>query len=161
MKTFKKRSFLFVFMARMHARRKGKSGSKKPLESKIKIEDPKKVEDLVIKLRKQGLSTSMIGMVLRDTYGIPSVKLATGKKILKILEEHNLSPEYPEDLLNVMKRAVNLRKHLEKHKHDVHNKRALQLIESKIHRLVKYYKRIGKIPESWKYSYEKAKLIVG
>ena len=158
MKMFKKELFLFVFMARMHAR--GKSGSKKPLVSKIKP-DPKKVEELVVKLGKEGLSTSMIGMVLRDSYGIPDVKGATGKKILKILEEHKLAPEYPEDLMNLMKKAVNLKKHLDKNKHDIHNKRALQLIESKINRLIKYYKRIGKLPQTWKYSYEQAKLLVG
>jgi small subunit ribosomal protein S15 len=28
----------------------------------------------------------------------------------------------------------------------------LELIEAKIHRLSKYYKRTGKIPENWKYS---------
>ncbi|MBD3312031.1 30S ribosomal protein S15 [archaeon] len=150
-------------MARMHARRKGKSGSTKPLRKekpKWVKQSKKKVKDLVVELKKKGYPNSRIGIILRDSYGIPSVKTATGKKIGKIVEEHELSPKFPEDLMNLMKRAVGLKKHLDKNNHDIHNKRNLQLIESKIHRLVKYYRRVNKLPEKWAYSYEKAKLLV-
>ena len=71
-------------MARIYARRKGKSGSKKP----FRAESPewcelsaREVEEKVVELAKQGLSTAQIGMVLRDSYGVPDVKLLTGKKI--------------------------------------------------------------------------------
>ncbi|HIE33746.1 MAG TPA: 30S ribosomal protein S15, partial [Candidatus Altiarchaeales archaeon] len=64
------------------------------------------------------------------------------------------------DLENLIRKAVNLRKHLEQNKKDLHNRRALQLIESKIRRLTKYYKGAGKLPENWMYEPEKAKLMV-
>ena len=150
-------------MARMHARRRGASGSKKPLRTeppKWITMTPEEVEQKVVELAKKGYQSAMIGLILRDTYGIPDVKLITGKSISKIMKEHNVYPEVPEDLLNLMRRAVNLRNHLENHPKDLHSKRGLQLIESKIKRLVKYYKRRKVLPENWKYTPETAKLLV-
>jgi len=150
-------------MARMHARKKGKSGSTHPAVKQVPrwVKHSKEdVIELVVKLRKEGKSTSMIGQILRDVYGIPSVKALVGKSIKQILVEKGLYPEYPEDLMNLMRKAVKLNKHLSNHKMDIHNKRALQLIESKIRRLVKYYKRSGVLPKDWYYSAEKAALII-
>ncbi len=148
-------------MARMYARKRGRSGSTRPLVKAGWVKYGKgEVEGLVVKLAKDGLPPAMIGTVLRDQYGIPSVRDITGKKIKKILEEKGLAPEVPEDLLNLMKRAVNLRNHLEVHRKDLHSKRGLELIESKIRRLGKYYIRKGVLPENWKYDPERAKLLV-
>jgi len=97
----------------------------------------------------------MIGLLLRDTYGIPSVRAVTGKKLLRILEERGLKPEIPEDLANLIRRAARVRRHLEEHPKDYHSKRGLQLIESKIHRLVEYYKRVGVLPSDWGYKPER------
>ncbi|AEC51509.1 30S ribosomal protein S15P [Pyrococcus sp. NA2] len=157
-------------MARMHARKRGKSGSKRPPRTappiwlEYTVED---IENLVVKLRKEGYSTAMIGTILRDQYGIPTVKLFRDPDnpnrkltITRILEKHGLAPEIPEDLMFLIKRAVNLRKHLEQHPKDLHSMRGLQLIESKIKRLVKYYKRKGKLPKDWRYDPEQAKLLV-
>ncbi|HDI10435.1 MAG TPA: 30S ribosomal protein S15, partial [Euryarchaeota archaeon] len=60
----------------------------------------------------------------------------------------------------LIKRAVNLREHLDKHPKDLHSRRGLILIESKIRRLVKYYVNKGVLPEGWKYDPEQAKLLV-
>ena len=46
-------------------------------------------------------------MILRDQYAVPSVKIATGKKITKILASNNLKPELPEDLRNLIKNIDN------------------------------------------------------
>lgn len=141
-------------MARIHARRRGKSGSKRvyrdvpPEWVDLKAEE---VEKLVLKLFNEGYEPSMIGMILRDTYGVPSVKQITGKKIVEILKENGVEIKLPEDIKSLIKRAINLRKHLERHKKDYHNKRGLQLIEAKIHRLASYYKEKGVLPEDWKY----------
>lgn len=141
-------------MARMHSRRRGKSGSKKPLLAPVpgwvqyKADE---IEALVAKLGKQGLSSSQIGLVLRDSYGVPDVEKITGKKIGKILEEKKLLPDIPEDLQNLIKKAKKIKKHLEVYKKDMHSKRGSQLTGSKIFRLVKYYKMTGKLPENWKY----------
>jgi len=94
----------------------------------------------------------MIGLILRDSYGVPDVKAALGKKLTKVLEEHNLLPDIPEDLSNLLDKRANLLKHLAEHKKDIHNRRRLQLIEAKIKRLVKYYKREGRLPEKWSYA---------
>ncbi len=150
-------------MARQYSGKKGKSGSKKPLFSTPKTwvrYSPKEIERLVVKFGKQGIKPSKIGLILRDSYGIPSVKEIVGKKITKILEEHNIKFDLPEDLESLIKRAIRIREHFKKHKHDMTAKRGLILTESKIRKLVKYYKRIGKLPKEWKYDPEKAKLIV-
>jgi small subunit ribosomal protein S15 len=118
------------------------------------------IEKLIIELAKKGYSPSMIGLILRDSYGIPNVKKILGKKISEILEENNLLPEIPEDLLNLLKRAVKLREHLKIHRKDKHSARGLVMIESKIKALAKYYKRAGKLPKDWEYDAEKAKILV-
>jgi small subunit ribosomal protein S15 len=137
--------------------------SKKPLRKeppkwlKIKKEE---VEKLVIELAKRRYSSAKIGTILRDSYGIPDVKLVTGKSISQIMKEAGVYPELPEDLLFLLKRAVKLREHLAKHKKDKHSKRGLEILESRIRRLAKYYIKEGILPKDWSYDPEKAKLIV-
>jgi small subunit ribosomal protein S15 len=112
------------------------------------------VEQLIIELARRGFPPSMIGIILRDQYGIPSVKAILGKSITDVLQEHGLAPQIPEDLMNLIRRAVKIRKHLEEHPKDLSAKRGLILVESKIHRLVKYYKRVGKLPPDFVYKPE-------
>ena len=150
-------------MARMHARKRGKSGSKRPaVKAKPDWVEAEKrdIEKLVITLAKEGHNQSAIGRQLRDSYGIPRVKEATGKTVGRILKENKASAEYPEDLLNLIKKALMLRKHLEKNTRDVHNRRGLTLIESKIKRLQDYYKRKHVLPAGWYYNPEEAALLV-
>lgn len=154
-------------MARMYARKRGKSGSKRPFSFKLRKAAPEwveltaeEVEKKVAELYNQGISTSKIGIIMRDSYGVPSVALVTRKKITKILKEKNIAGEIPEDLQNLMRKALRIRKHIEVNKKDVHNKRALQLTESKIRRLVKYYRREKVLPEEWRYKPEIAEFIM-
>lgn len=112
---------------------------------------PEEVEALIIKLAKEGNSPSRIGTILRDNNAIPLVKPITGKTITKILKEAELAPTIPEDLGSLLKKAESLTLHYEKNKRDLHNKRALQVIEAKIHKLSRYYKREGMLPQNWKY----------
>lgn len=150
-------------MGRIHARRRGKSGSNRP----FRTEKPEWVEmsneeivEKILELNKEGYSQAMIGTVLRDEYGVPDVKLVTGKSIGDILAENGVAPQIPEDLFFLMKKAVNINTHLQSHPKDLGNKRGLQLVEAKIRRLVKYYKRVGKLPKDWKYSIKEAELLV-
>jgi len=150
-------------MARIHSRKKGKSGSKKPVMKtppKWVVYKKNEVEKLVINLAKEGYQSSIIGLILRDRFGIPSVKIMTGKTIKQILIENKIYPDYPEDLLNLLKRAVNLRNHLALNKKDYTSKRNLELLESKIRRLGKYYIKTKVLPPEWTYDPERAKLIV-
>ena len=146
----------------MPKKEKGKSHSIRPVTKRPPSwcrYTPEEVEALVIKLAKEGYPPSQIGTILRDQYAIPLVKPITGKSITEILKEANLAPSIPEDLQNLLRKAARLHAHLEKHRKDLHNKRALQLIESKIHRLSEYYKERGVLPENWKYSPKTASIV--
>lgn len=109
------------------------------------------VEALVIRLAKEGHPSSKIGTILRDQHGIPLTKPITGKSISQILKERELAPSLPEDLETLMRKATRLHVHLDKNKVDLTNKRALQIIEAKIYKLARYYKRQGVLPPEWKY----------
>jgi small subunit ribosomal protein S15 len=150
-------------MARLYARKRGKAGSKRPstrTAPRWVRYKKNEIEKLVLKLAKEENSTSKIGLILRDQFGISSVKLITGKTISQIMKDNKLYPEYPEDLFNLLKQAVTLREHLMKNKKDYTSKRGLGLLESKIRRLGKYYVKKGVLPEQWKYDPEQAKLLV-
>lgn len=156
--------FLGIFkMARMHSRKKGKSGSKKPF-SKTKPSwvgyKAKEAEMLVAKLAKEGKTPSLIGLILRDSYGIPDVKLIAKKRISKILDEKKALPQIPEDLMALIRKKILIKKHLETNKHDQPAKRGLILTDSKMNRLIKYYKRTSRLPEDWSYDPEKIRLLV-
>jgi small subunit ribosomal protein S15 len=147
----------------MHSKKRGKSSSKKPLRKAVPTwvkYKPNEVEKLVVKLAKTGKGSAEIGAVLRDTYGIPDAKKVAKKGITQIMIDNEVYPDIPEDLQNLMKRANNLRKHMENYKKDLHSKRGLRLIDSKIRRLVKYYKNKGTLSKDWTYSPERAKLLV-
>jgi small subunit ribosomal protein S15 len=150
-------------MSRMHSGAKGKSGSKKPVKKTkptwVRYK-PTEVEFLIVKLAKEGKTPSQIGVALRDTYGIPDIKVMMGKSVTQLMEEKNLLHELPEDLMAMVKKSIFIKKHLEQNHSDQTAHRGLQLTESKIKRLVKYYKRTGKIAEGWKYDPEKIKLII-
>jgi len=150
-------------LARIHARKRGKSSSVKPIRTNpptwVRYK-AKEVEKLVVKLAKERLSPPMIGAKLRDQYGIPDIKKITKKGIIKILKENEMSAELPYDLMSLMKRAARVHKHLETSKKDIYSKRGLSLIESKILRLVRYYKKKGILPKDWRYSPDRAKLLI-
>lgn len=150
-------------MARIHARRRGKSGSKRPTTKTAPrwVRYKKnEIEKLVVNLAKEGNTSAKIGLILRDQFGIPSVKLTTGKTVKQIMRENNAYPRYPEDLFSLLERAVNLRDHLAKHRKDYTSKRNLELLESKIRRLGKYYARKKVIEPDWSYDPERAKLLI-
>lgn len=151
-------------MAKMHSRKKGQSKSRRP-DTAIGVPawvDYKKdeVEKLVLKLRKQELSTALIGTVLRDQYGIPAVKDITGKSVSQILKEHDAYPKLPEDLRNLLKKVVTVSEHMDNNRKDYHSKRGLFLTESKIRRLVKYYKSTHVLADDWQYDRSRAKLLI-
>jgi len=150
-------------MARIYSRKKGKHGSKKPpvkiFPKWVKLKKDQ-VEKLVEDFARQRMTPARIGLVLRDQYGIPDVKAVTGKAISDIMRQKNIYPELPEDMISLLKKAVILRAHLEKGKADKQSLRGLENLESKIRRLGKYYSRKGVLPPDWRYSPEKAKLIV-
>ncbi|MGD6851503.1 MAG: 30S ribosomal protein S15 [Candidatus Bathyarchaeia archaeon] len=138
----------------MPKQEKGKSHSIRPVSRRppswCKYQ-PEEVEAFIIKLAKEGHSMSSIGTILRDQYAIPLVKPITGKSISDTLKAAGLAPSMPEDLANLMKKAQGLAVHMDKNKKDLHNKRNMQIIEARIHKLSRYYKREGVVDKSFKY----------
>ncbi|NWF94660.1 MAG: 30S ribosomal protein S15 [Candidatus Thorarchaeota archaeon] len=146
-------------MARVHTRRKGQSGSKRPSTLRVPgwmDRDPQWVENMVVELAKAGNSPSMIGILLRDQYGVPLVRVVTGQSIMDIIRKNNLERRIPEDLRDLIRKAASMRRHLEGNKKDLVSKRRLQLVESKILRLSRYYARERVLPADWKYSPDRA-----
>jgi len=141
-------------MARMHNKNKGISTSVVPFKRSFpewSKNNSQEVTDLIVKLSKKGLLPSQIGVYLRDCRGIPQIKNITGSKIKRILRMNGLASEIPEDLFFMVKKALNVRKHLERNRKDKDSKFRLILIESKIHRIVRYYKKKKQLSSSWKY----------
>ena len=141
-------------MARMHNKKKGISSSVVPFKRSFpewSKNNSQEVTDLIVKLSKKGLLPSQIGVYLRDCRGIPQIKNITGSKIKRILKMNGLASEIPEDLFFMVKKALNVRKHLERNRKDKDSKFRLILIESKIHRIVRYYKKKKQLSSSWKY----------
>lgn len=118
------------------------------------------VEDHVCKLAKNGMTPSQIGVILRDSHGIAQVKTVTGQKILRLLKRNGLAPSLPEDLYHLIKKAVSIRKHLERNRNDKDSKFRLILVESRIHRIARYYKTARQLPPSWRYESSTASTLV-
>ena len=120
----------------------------------------KDLTEQIVKMAKRGQSPSQIGVVLRDQYGVPQVKGVTGSKILRILKVAGEAPTLPEDLYHLIKKAVNVRGHLEKYRADIDGKFRLILIESRIHRLARYYRKAKALPPTWRYNSKKAATLI-
>uniref|UniRef100_A0A8D0MDM9 Small ribosomal subunit protein uS15 n=2 Tax=Sus scrofa TaxID=9823 RepID=A0A8D0MDM9_PIG len=152
-----------AIMGRMHAPGKGLSQSALPYRRsvptwlKLTSDD---VKEQIYKLAKKGLTPSQIGVILRDSHGVAQVRFVTGNKILRILKSKGLAPDLPEDLYHLIKKAVAVRKHLERNRKDKDAKFRLILTESRIHRLARYYKTKRVLPPNWKYESSTASALV-
>lgn len=150
-------------MARMHSRKRGEATSKRPTVRKqpgwVRYKK-REIEMLILKFAKDGNPPSKIGLLLRDTYGIPDVKILIGKSISKLLKENKVETQVPEDVNALIKKAALIQRHLEKNKNDMPALLGIQLTEAKIKRLVKYYKRTGKLAKDWKYDRSKIRMFI-
>ena len=150
-------------MGRMYSKGKGIARRclpyRKAAPSWVKINSSDLV-DQIIKLAKKGFTPSQIGVTLRDIVGIPQTKSITGSKILRILKKSGLAPKIPEDLYHLIKKALQIRKHLEKFRKDKGAKFRLILVESRIHRLARYYRNAKALPPTWRYNSKKADTLI-
>jgi len=147
----------------MHTGRRGTSGSDRPAADEPpewSDVDPEEIEERVVELAEQGHDPSVIGAKLRDEgvkgTPVPDVKLATGKKVTEILADNDAAADIPEDLRNLLEKAVRLNEHLQENPQDHQNRLARQNVESKVRRLVDYY-RGDELDEEFTYTYENAK----
>jgi small subunit ribosomal protein S15 len=116
------------------------------------------VEKIIEKLAKEGKTASQIGSILRDQYGIYDIKEILGTKLVRYLREKGLYFQIPEDLRALFRRYLIVEKHLLVHKKDKHSKRGLRIIESKIRRLIDYYKEKGLLDKNFKFRKEEIAL---
>ena len=150
-------------MARMHSKGKGTSGSSKPNNDTAPSwseSDKGTVEELILKYANEGHSSAKIGSLLRDMHAVPDVRLVMGERISQTLSRNNLDSTYPEDMMNLMRKALSLIDHLSGNKKDLHNRRQLELCESRLRRLAKYYVRTGRISSTWTYKRDQLRLMV-
>ncbi|XP_006657872.1 40S ribosomal protein S13-2-like [Oryza brachyantha] len=150
-------------MGRMYSSGKGMSCSVLPYRraapSWVKT-SASEVEEMIVRAAKKGQLPSQIGAVLRDAHAVPLARGVTGGKILRVLKSRGLAPEVPEDLYSLIKKAVAMRRHLERNRKDRDTKFRLILVESRVHRLARYYRLNKKIPASWKYDSTTASTLV-
>ena len=150
-------------MGRMHSNGKGIARSALPYRRTAPTwckTDAETVKTEIAKYAKKGITPSQIGVLLRDSQGVPQVRAVTGQKILRILKVMGMAPEIPEDLYHLIKKAVNVRRHLERNRKDKDSKFRLILIESRIYRLARYYKKQRQLPPNWKYDSSTASTMV-
>lgn len=147
----------------MYSKKRGRAGSKRPLRKTKQTwvrYKAKEAELLIGKIAKEGKTASQIGIVLRDTYGVPSIKLLTKKSVVDIMKEKGVNPEIPEDLMALIRKNILLKKHLDANKQDQTARHGLKLTESHIRRLIKYYKRTKTLSVEWKYDPTKIRLLL-
>lgn len=138
----------------MHKEAHGSSGSSKPVDEEnpdwVEFEEDEIIE-IVLELREEGYDPAQIGLRLRDQYGIPSVKQATGKKLTEILEEEDAAPDMPEDLKNLVEKAESIQDHVDENPSDEQAQRQLELTKAKVRKVADYHREEGNIPDDWEY----------
>ncbi len=150
-------------MGRMHSGGKGKSGSRRPNISEVpewSEQDKEEVVARILKLHEEGKSSAVIGTILRDQYAVPNVQLLLGKKVMEVLRDNDKAPDVPEEIMNLLRRAVSLVDHLDNNRKDLHNRRQLELVESKIRRIARYHTGEGNLPSDWSYKRDQLRLMV-
>ncbi len=116
------------------------------------------INDIIKELWNKGYTPSQIGRELKEKYNI-RVKDVLNKKLVRYaIKELNLKQEIPEDLLYLFKKINRMLKHLELHKKDIVTKKKLEELESRVKSLIKYYKKNKKLPQTFEYSRDIAKM---
>ena len=93
----------------------GKSHSTRPVRSRETImgnSESKRNRRIDCQIWKRWIATQQIGLKLRDQHAIPLIKPITNKGIAQVLDENKSSQEIPEDLDNIVRKAVGLQNHL-------------------------------------------------
>jgi len=108
-----------------------------------KIEKPswlklteKEVIDLILKIAEKEPSAEKIGLILRDQYGVPDVKIY-GLKISKVLGNKFIEPTS----INLAKKLENVISHYKKNKQDKKAERSLIITKAKLKKIIDYQKK--------------------
>lgn len=125
----------------------------KPFSTSVPTYLTKPIADIkrdIVHFANKGMMPSAIGNLLRDQYGVGDAKDVLGKGILEFCKLNNCAPIIPEDLDSLIEKSNTIRLHLVSHRKDNDAKYRLNLINSRLHRLVRYYKEKGVLPGNWK-----------
>lgn len=142
----------------MYSKGHGKSKSRKPFTTAPPTHiSEKEVIEIVINLAKKGNSCSEIGKVLRDNYGVGSIYSMTNSTMLELLKQHNLAPKIPDDVISIEKKCISIYNHLKKETGDKNAFYRLKQKESRLHRLIRYYKSKEILPKDFKTAFFKLK----
>ena len=116
------------------------------------------INDIIKELWNKGYTPSQIGRELKEKYNV-RVKDVLNKKLVRYaIKELNLKQEIPEDLLYLFKKINRMLKHLELHKKDIVTKKKLEELENRVKSLIKYYKKNKRLPQTFEYSRDIAKM---
>ncbi|RLG76081.1 MAG: 30S ribosomal protein S15, partial [Thermoprotei archaeon] len=75
-------------------KKKGQSHSTRPpvtVAPKWVQYSPEEIEMIIVELAKKGYTPSMIGIILRDQYGIPLTRPVLAVKLQKVLEKYGIT----------------------------------------------------------------------
>ncbi len=140
-------------MGRMHSAGKGQSLSMKPFSTQEPTHLTKSIseyEKLIEGLAKKGMPPAKIGTLLRDQHGIGNIADVLGMNLLQFLKKKNAAPSIPADLADLISKSSIIKTHLVIHPRDTDARYRLILANSKLHRVLRYYKEKGVMPKSWK-----------
>jgi len=116
-----------------------KAKTTKKIEKPVWLKYTKdEVEAIILKLADKGLTAEKIGLVLRDQYGIPKVKIYD-LKISKILKEKQ---KYQEPTnINLKTKLQKIIDHYKKNKQDKNSERSLMITKAKLKKRDDYAKK--------------------
>lgn len=97
----------------------------------------KEVKDIILGIMKKqpNLTCEKIGLILRDTYGIPTSRIYNFK-LSSVLKEAGIYKN--PDMENLKAKTEKLEKHIEKNKKDQRTKRALIITKVKLKKETDY-----------------------
>ena len=97
----------------------------------------KEVKDIILNIVKKDpeITSEKIGLILRDSYGIPKTKIY-GFKVNQVLKEAKIDKNT--DIINLKKKVEKLSKHLEKNKQDARTQRSLMINKAKLRKIERY-----------------------
>tara|TARA_Y100000310_G_C20614650_1_gene779979 strand:- start:1163 stop:1537 length:375 start_codon:yes stop_codon:yes gene_type:complete len=118
---------------------KAKNTKKQKIEKPVWLKYTKEeVEAIILKLADKGLTAEKIGLVLKDQYGIPKVKIYN----LKIKEVLDKKAKFEEPTnINLKAKLEKVIEHYKKNKQDKKAERSLVITKAKLKKRQDYLKK--------------------
>lgn len=135
----------------MYSNGHGKSKSSKPFSTAPPTHITQdQVTEIIIDLSKKGKTGAEIGKILRDVHGVGHITNIADCTMLEFLKKNNIAPQIPDDVRAIEKKCLSIYNHIKKEWNDKTARYRLKHKESRLHRLVRYYKTKGVLLPSFK-----------